>query len=208
MSLFITFEGGEGCGKSTQSKALYRYLKKLGLGCVLTHEPGGSKSGDKITRLLKWSKEEHISPLTELLLFNASRSILIDNVIKPALQDGKIVICDRYTDSTLAYQGYGRGLDLDTVKCVNSLASGGLVPDLTIWLDMDDKAALLRKGELPPDRFESENNGFHQRVRNGFGAIYATEPDRFLKLDASLPQSEIFSRIKQRVTILLGCRNE
>ncbi|APH12340.1 thymidylate kinase [Dehalococcoides mccartyi] len=203
MSLFITFEGGEGCGKSTQSKALYRYLKKLGLGCVLTHEPGGTRSGDKITRLLKWSKEENISPLTELLLFNASRSILIDNVIKPALQDGNIVICDRYTDSTLAYQWYGRGLELDTVKCINNLASGGLVPDLTIWLDMDDKAALLRKGKLPPDRFESENNGFHQRVRDGFGVIAAAEPNRFLKLDASLPQSELARCIRQRVNVLL-----
>ena len=145
MGFFITFEGGEGCGKSSQSRLLYRRLQKLAVPALLTHEPGVTDLGKKITRLLKWSQDIDISPLAELLLFNASRAQLVKEVIRPALEKGVIVICDRFADSTTAYQGYGRGLDLDTVKAVNRMATQGLVPDLTILLDMPVEGGLARK---------------------------------------------------------------
>ena len=119
MSLFITFEGCEGSGKSYQSKTLYNKLQKLAVPSVLIHEPGSTPLGEKITRLLKWAQETDISPLTELLLFNASRSQLITEVIHPALESNEVVICDRYTDSTIVYQGYGRGLDMEIIKHIN-----------------------------------------------------------------------------------------
>ena len=122
MSLFITFEGGEGCGKSTQAKLLCKRLSKLPIPALLTHEPGGTPFGQKIGRWLKWTKDTKISPLTELLLFNASRAQLVTEVINPQLKAGKVVICDRYADSTTAYQSYGRGLDLEMVKALNNEA--------------------------------------------------------------------------------------
>src|SRR3990170_1032319 len=125
MALFITFEGGEGSGKSVQSKALCRRLEKLAVPVLLTHEPGGTVLGQKLARLLKWGQDTGISPLTELLMFNASRTQLVAEVIRPSLQAGKVVICDRYTDSTIAYQHYGRGLDSGLVKTTNEGATGG-----------------------------------------------------------------------------------
>ena len=126
MSLFITFEGGEGGGKSVQAKALYRKLAKMAIPVLLTHEPGGTSFGRRISRWLKWAKDTNISPLTELMLFNASRAQLVNDVIQPALKSGKVVISDRYADSTTVYQGYGRGLDLAMVKAVNKAATQGL----------------------------------------------------------------------------------
>ena len=136
MSLFITFEGGEGCGKSLQSRVLYRKLTQLAIPAILVHEPGGTPAGEKIRFLLKQACETPISPLTELLLFNASRSQLVAEVIRPALKEGKVVLCDRFADSTIAYQSYGRGLDSGTVKEVNNIACQGLKPDLTFLLDV------------------------------------------------------------------------
>ena len=122
MSLFITFEGGEGSGKSVQTRALYRKLCRLNIPVVLIHEPGSTLLGERLTRLLKWAESTNISPLTELMLFNASRAQLVEEVVRPALKAGKIVVCDRYTDSTIAYQGYGRRLDISRIKNINSLA--------------------------------------------------------------------------------------
>ena len=136
MSLFITFEGGEGSGKSLQTRALYRTLCRLDIPTILIHEPGSTLLGERLTRLLKWAQSTNISPLTELMLFNASRAQLVDEVIWPALKAGKIVICDRYTDSTVAYQGYGRGIDIDTIKNINNAATGAQEPDLTVLLDI------------------------------------------------------------------------
>ncbi|MFH0914174.1 MAG: dTMP kinase [Chloroflexota bacterium] len=199
--MFITFEGGEGCGKSLQTRALYRRLVRLAVPVVLTHEPGGTRLGERITRWLKWSKEE-LSPLTELLLFNTSRSHLVAEVIRPALRDGKIVISDRFADSTLAYQGYGRGLDLATVKAVNQAATGGLKPDLTILLDIEAEAGLARKGKKP-DRFEKESLDFHRRVREGFLKMAKEEPSRWLVIDATLSRKAIAEIIWRRVKPLL-----
>jgi dTMP kinase len=134
MSLFVTFEGGEGCGKSTQTRILFRRLQKLAVPVVLTHEPGVTDLGKKITALLKWSKNIAISPAAELMLFNASRAQLIKELIKPELDKGSVVICDRYSDSTVAYQSYGRGLDLEMVQTVNASVPRASNPTLPFYL--------------------------------------------------------------------------
>ncbi|MES0279187.1 MAG: dTMP kinase, partial [Dehalococcoidales bacterium] len=166
--MFITFEGCEGCGKSNQSRALHKRLAEANIAAVLTQEPGGTPLGEGIARWLKWDGDPDISPLAELLLFNASRTELVGKVLRLALDDGKVVISDRYTDSTIAYQGYGRGLDLATVAAINDTATGGLKPDFTILLDVPPEEGLRRKKETQRDRFEQEDIGFHRRVRNGY----------------------------------------
>lgn len=203
MALFITFEGGEGCGKSVQSRALYRRLSQLAIPALLTHEPGGTPLGKKLGRWLKWAQDMDISPLTELLLFNASRAQLIDEVIHPNLEKGKIVICDRYADSTTAYQSYGRGIDLEMVKAVNNAATQGLKPDLTILLDMSVEAGLARKKIKRQDRFEQEDIAFHQRVREGYLKLASNEPERWLVIDATQPKEKIAEIIWQRVRQLI-----
>ncbi|MFH0847390.1 MAG: dTMP kinase [Chloroflexota bacterium] len=203
MSLFITFEGGEGSGKSTQAEVLYQRLLKLGIPAVLTHEPGGTPLGERVTDILKWAKDTQISALTELLLFNASRAELVAEVIRPSLEVGKVVISDRYTDSTLAYQGYGRGLPLDTIRQVNAVATGGLIPDLTIVLDVSVEAGFARKKRERSDRFQDEVTAFHERVRAGFLELAKSEPKRFLVVDATKSKSEIEKIIWQKVEPLL-----
>ena len=191
MALFITFEGGEGSGKSTQSIVLFEHLNADGKEAVLTHEPGGTGIGEKITHLLKWSEDGRISPLAEVLLFNASRTELVSRVIKPALVGGKIVVCDRYVDSTLVYQGYGRGLTASTVKAVNAIAIQGLMPDLTFLLDLPVDDGMWRKRGTKADRFEKESLDFHRRVRDGYLTLAATEPNRWVVLNASLSKDVI-----------------
>lgn len=203
MSLFITFEGGEGCGKSYQARALYRKLVKLALPVMLTHEPGGTPLGRKLRRVLKRDGEPGISPLAELLLFNASRAQLVADVIQPALAEGKIVICDRYTDSTTAYQSYGRGLDLDMVLTINNTATRGLKPDLVVLLDIAPELGLARKKGSLKDRFEREEVAFHQRVREGYLKLAAAELERWLVLDGRQGREEIAHLVWQRVRKLL-----
>ncbi len=203
MGLFITFEGGEGCGKSYQTGILFRKLSKLNIPAILTHEPGGTPVGDKITRLLKWAKEADMSGLTELLLFNASRSQLVDEVIKPALHKNKIVICDRFTDSTVAYQGYGRGISIDIIKEINNTATGGLKPDLTILLDMPVESGLARKSKQKADRFHRENLAFHRKIRSGFLKLAAAEPERWLIIDAGQSRAKISQQIWARINELI-----
>ncbi len=202
MSLFITFEGGEGAGKSVQSRALYRRLSQLAIPALLTQEPGGTPLGKKIARWLKWDKTD-ISPLSELLLFNASRAELVTEVIQPSLKNGKIVICDRYADSTAAYQSYGRGLDLKTVKAINHTATQGLEPDLTLLLDMPAETGLARKRVQKQDRFEREALAFHQRVRESYLKMAADDPQRWLVVDASLPRAKVSEIIWDKVKQLL-----
>ena len=204
MALFITFEGGEGTGKSVQTRALYRRLSKLAIPVVLTQEPGGTTFGRKIARQLKWAEIKDISPLAELLLFNASRTELVAEVIKPSLGDGKVVICDRYADSTTAYQGYGRGLDLNLVEAINNTATQGVKPDLTILLDLSVEEGLSRKKDEKRDRFEQENSAFHQKVRNGYLKLAASEPERWLVVDARQARKEVEKIIWQRVSKLLS----
>jgi len=206
LPLFITFEGGEGCGKSVQAKALYRRLSKLAIPALLTHEPGGTSLGKRLARCLKWAQNTDMSPLTELLLFNASRTQLIDEVIHPNLAEGKIVICDRYADSTTAYQGYGRGLDSEMVAAINNAATRGLKPNLTVLLDIPAEAGLARKSTKKQDRFEQEEVAFHQRVRQGYLKLAASDPERWLVIDASKNKEEIAQIIWQRVRQLLPSR--
>jgi len=206
MSSFITFEGGEGCGKSVQAKALYKKLSTLAIPALLTHEPGGTSLGKKLGHWLKWTDDRGISSLTELLLFNASRSQLVAEVIRPNLENGIVVICDRYADSTTAYQGYGRGLDLETVKTVNDAATQGLKPDLTVLLDMPAEAGLARKKDRKHDRFEQEEIAFHQRVRNGYLRLATNDPQRWLIVDASQSKVKVEQIIWQRVSQLLSSK--
>ena len=202
MSLFITFEGGEWSGKSTQARRLYRRLHQLAVPVLLTHEPGVTAIGKKVTRWLKWHRELEVSPLTELLLFNVSRAQLVNEVIEPALESGQIVICDRFADSSVAYQGYGRGIDIDIVKKTNDIATSGLKPDLTFLLDMTVEAAFLRKKDTG-DRFEMEAAEFHQRVRRGYLEMSQTEPERWCVIDGTLEKEEITGIIWEKVRPLL-----
>lgn len=200
-TLFITLEGGEGCGKSTQAEALYRRLRGKNLPVMLIHEPGGTALGEEIGKRLKW-KRENITPQAELLLFAASRAQLVAEVIQPALKEGKIVICDRFSHSTTAYQGYGRRLNPAAVKTINRLAAQKVTPDLIILLDLPPEEGLARRGKVL-DRFESEALSFHRRVREGYRKMAAEEPDRWLMIDAALPRRKISQIIGKRVNELL-----
>lgn len=204
MALFITFEGGEGCGKSVQARTLYRRLAKLAIPAILTHEPGSTPFGKKLGRWLKWAHDKDISPLTELLLFNASRVQLVNEVIQPNLEEGNVVICDRYADSTTAYQSYGRGLDLEMVKAVNNAATQELKPDLTVLLDIPVEEGLARIKARRQDRFEQEELAFHQRVREGYLKLAANDPERWLVVDATQSKEKIEEIIWQRVSQLLS----
>jgi len=207
LSLFITFEGGEGCGKSTQAEALWKKLSRLGIPTELTHEPGGTVLGNEIRHLLKRKRQDKILPEAELLLFAACRTQLVTEVIRPSLQKGKVVICDRFADSTTAYQGYGRGIDLATIKATNELATQGTKPDLTILLDIPATKGLERKQDKTEDRFEAEDIAFHNRIRDGYLKISAEEPERWLVIDATLPRTEIAEIIWDRVNRLLQTGN-
>ena len=203
MSLFITFEGGEGCGKSTQARMLYRRLLKSAVPVVLTWEPGGTPLGKRLGRWLKWSDDQEITPATELFLFNAARAESVAKIITPNLEAGKVVISDRFSDSTTVYQGYGRELDLEMVGYVNDSATGGLKPSLTILLDSPVATGLTRKKGRDQDRFEREELSFHQRVRDGYLKLAASEPERWLVIDANQSKKKIAGIIWQKVSQLL-----
>jgi dTMP kinase len=207
LGIFITFEGGEGTGKSYQSKALYRKLVKSEIPAVLTYEPGGTDLGDAIRRLLK-SNNQAILPDVELFLFSACRIQLLAEVICPSLKKGEIVICDRFADSTVAYQGYGRGLDLKVIDSINAIATDGLKPDLTILLDLPAGKGLNRKPGRDQDRFERIGLNFHNKVRNGYLKLAAKEPERWLIVDAALPRAKISNIILDVVTELLYSRQD
>jgi len=198
---FIVFEGGEGCGKTTQAKALSNKLRRLGFPVVLTHEPGGTLLGNRLRRWLKWGRG--VTTQTELYLFLASRSQLLTKVIRPALEKNYIVICDRFDASTFAYQGYGRGMDLDFLNAVNSFVTDGLCPDLIVLLDISAEQGLERK-KMKLDVFEREEFLFHQKVRGGYLKMAAADLERWMVLDATLPPEKIREIIWERVSQLLA----
>ncbi|MFC5850087.1 dTMP kinase [Deinococcus petrolearius] len=193
--LFLTFEGPEGAGKSTQLAALVRHLHGAGYTVTETREPGGTLLGTQVRRVVL-DPEVEMEPLPEFLLYSASRAQLVAEVIRPALARGEVVVCDRYADSTLAYQGYGRGLGLDFLTRVTAEATGGLRPDLTALLDLDPALGLARAARRgQPDRLERADLAFHTRVREGFLTLAAAEPGRFLVLDATRPVAELSADI-------------
>ena len=196
--LFISFEGGEGAGKSTQLGRICKWLEAHGRDVVLTRQPGGTGYGKRIRKLiLAPNPEEQLSARAELFLYLADRAQHVDTVIRPALKAGQIVLCDRYSDSTLAYQGYGRGLDIDELNTLNGLATGQLNPDLTIWLDIDPAAGRERiLGRQALDRLEAESLAFHARIRAGYAAMAAAEPQRWRRLDALASEELLFEQIQ------------
>jgi dTMP kinase len=177
--IFITFEGCEGCGKTTQARLLFKYLKKKGCDVVQTREPGGTRVSKTIRNFLLHSKS-NITPLAELLIFEADRAQHVEEMIQPALEQGKIVICDRFYDATVAYQGYARNLDLGTIGKLNSIASRGLKPDITLLLDYNVKRGLKKAKNVSHtfDRLENERFAFHNKVREGYLKTADSDPKR------------------------------
>jgi len=183
---FISFEGIEGTGKSTQAKLLQQGLLGLGYEVILTEEPGGTLISLRIREILLSVDHTNMKPLTELLLYNAARAQHIEEVILPALNRGAVVITDRFTDSTFAYQGYGRGIDLNLLESIDKIATNGLRPDITVLLDLDVETGLKRNRRInKTDRLELEDVEFHKRVRKGYHELAAKEPERIKVLDAS-----------------------
>lgn len=198
---FITFEGGEGAGKSTQVRLLKESLEKDGIKVLLTREPGGTRLAEKIRGLLKDEFEDPPCDRTELLLFLAARAQLVKNVIRPALEEGTWVISDRFSDSTKAYQGYGRGLDLKLIEEVNAFACEDLKPDLTLLMEVspEESARRMRRREsatnTAADRIEQAGNQFHERLRLGFIEMAEKEPERIKRIDASGTIEEVWEKV-------------
>ena len=200
---FIAIEGPDGCGKSTQIELLAAALRERGFDVILTREPGGTRLGEEIRKLLLLSKEENFSPYAELLLFEAARAQHVEEVLKPAMKEGKVVIASRYAEATRAYQGGGRGLPLPEVAAANALGTRGLWPDLTVILDIDSEEGLRRvKGaagkDLPPgelDRIEKESLVFHRRVRKEYLSLAEEEKDRVRVVDGSKTVGEVSKEV-------------
>ncbi len=217
MGLFITFEGPEGSGKSTQARLLYEHLQTQGYPVILTREPGGTRIGEMIRRILIDLRHTEMAPTTETLLFSAARAQLVSELIRPYLATGGIVLCDRYADSTYAYQGYGLGRDLKELHAITMVATGGLMPDLTFYLDIDVESGLERKRgrqtgkapiegrTMPPEwnRLDARDLAYHQRVAAGFHELMQREPERWRKLDARRPIDDLAQAIESEVRLWL-----
>lgn len=198
MGKFITFEGGEGAGKTTLIDSLKKYFDENNIDYIATREPGGVKVCEEIRNIVKYSTEE-ISKRAELLLFSASRAELTQRLIRPSLESGKIVLCDRYFDSTRVYQGFANGLKDEYVMSITNFATNGLVPDITFYLDIDPKVAFLRKGgQDKGDRIEERDLSYHYMVRDGYNKIAKDDP-RFVILDATLSKETILEQVLQKL---------
>ncbi len=191
--LFITFEGADGCGKTTQMKLLAEYLEKNSIPTVITREPGGKGLGEKVREILL-NYEGPVSDRCESFLFLADRAQNIDIIVKPAVEAGKIVLCDRHIDSTVAYQGYGRGLDIERINMLNNIATNGKKPDLTFVFDIDVETSMKRVGS-EKDRMESAGIEFHNRVRKGYLELAKQEPQRIKVLDATKSIEDIHKEV-------------
>lgn len=191
--MFITLEGPEGSGKSSQIGLLAEFLRQNGFAVVPTREPGGTRIGDQIRACLHDVTNTEMTAVTEVLLYAASRAQHVDELIRPALAAGKIVLCDRFADSTIAYQGYGRGLSLGDLHALTHIATGGLRPNLTLLLDIDVERGLARRqvGGEEMNRLDLEAVGFHQRVRQGYHTLAAAEPERWIIVNADRPVAEV-----------------
>ncbi|MBW4448429.1 MAG: dTMP kinase [Spirirestis rafaelensis WJT71-NPBG6] len=193
----IVFEGVEGCGKTSQMQLCQEWLQNLGISVVVTREPGGTPLGLDLRRLLLDAENKTIFNTTELLLYAADRSQHVEQKLKPNLEKGNIILCDRYTDSTIAYQGYGRGLDINLIKQLNAIATGGLESDLTLWLDVDIEVGLSRKraDNDIADRIELEAIAFHRRVQQGYSQLQASQ-EKIVRIDASLNKEAVQKMIQ------------
>lgn len=212
MVRFVTFEGGDGAGKTTQIRTLESYLISQGKRCLVTREPGGTELGTMLRRVLLDAGGTPIAPASELFLYLADRAQHVREVIIPAVAAGKIVLCDRFTDSTLAYQGYGRGLDLELLRQFNRVADDGMRPDLTLLLDcpvaigLGRTASRLAQSQVNSpmeDRFERERLQFHEKVRAGFVALARQEPARIRVIDAAQPPVNVSLAIRKIVDEVL-----
>jgi len=209
--ILVTFEGTDGCGKTTQISLLKNLLQERGKGVTLTREPGGTAIGDIVRRILLHSGGISINSVTETMLYEACRAQLVRELIQPALANGDIVLCDRFTDSTIAYQGYGRGIDLETIASLNKIATDGVIPTLTLFFDIDPKIALKRaasrssstKSNVDEERFEKEGVVFHDKVRHGFKELANMEPKRIKVIDANRSPEEIHLDVMNEIDKLL-----
>lgn len=198
---FISFEGIDKSGKSTQAELLKDHLQKSGHDVVFTFEPGATALGKELRHLaLEWEDEEGVDDRAEMFLFAADRAQHVSKLIQPSLDAGKVVISDRYLDSTLAYQGYGRNLDLDDLRMIQTMATRGLKPDLTVWIDVDLQTARSRGWGKGEDRIEAEDEAWFQKVREGFDALWKSEPDRILRIDGLIGKDRIFETVKAAVS--------
>lgn len=195
----IVFEGVEGCGKTTQMQLCSQWLESLNISVVLTREPGGTELGKDLRMLLlEKSPNKPVGEVTELLLYAADRAQHIEEELKPNLAIGKYILCDRYTDSTIAYQGYGRGLSMSTINQLNQIATGGLASDLTIWLDVDVEIGLSRKrGQAKLDRIEQETIAFHRRVQRGYTELAISYASRIVRVDGNNSQENVQQSIQE-----------
>jgi dTMP kinase len=202
LSLFITFEGPEGCGKTTQMHLLAPWLREQGFQVLTTREPGGTPIGDQIRTILLDPAQVEMHPATEFLLFSAARAQHVLQVIRPHLASGGVVLCDRFSDSSLAYQGYGHEQDLEQMNGISRYATGGLMPDVTLYLDVPVEVGLQRKlkgtGDVW-DRMEQKEVSFHQRVRSGYLAMAAQEPARWIVVDATGDVEEVQAAVRKRI---------
>ncbi len=222
--MFITFEGPEGGGKTTHARLLYEYLREEEYPVVLTREPGGTRISDKVRQVLLDPNNTDILPRTEILLFSASRAQLSEEFIRPHLEQGHIVICDRYADSTMAYQGHGLGLDLEILRAITTFATGGLTPDLTLYLDVPIETGLSRRlgmgnntglagsgTQLPLfdkwDRLDVKELEYHRRVQRGYEQLMRAEPDRWHRVDANRSLDQVQDAIRRKVLSLLEGRS-
>lgn len=193
---FVTFEGCEGCGKSTQLRLLAARLLEASVPVLVTREPGGTAIGERIRELLLDPEHDAMAASCELLLYEASRAQLVAEVIEPALARGEVVLCDRFSDSTTAYQGFGRGLPLDQIAALNLAATAGVQPDRTILLDLDAALGVQRAtAQSGADRLEAEDFAFHERVREGFLSIARDEPGRIRVVDANGTPEDVAERV-------------
>jgi len=210
MSCFISFEGPDGSGKTTQLHILHQYLVRAGCPVLLVREPGGTDIGDQIRTVLHDTKNVSMLPTTEVLLYSASRAQLVGQVIRPALEAGTVVLCDRYAEATMAYQGYGHGLDLELLKAITTFATAGLRPDLIVYLDIEVEEGLRRKkssfqaGQGEWNRMDQKEQDFHRRARAGYLQMAAAEPERWYVVDAARSIASIQDSIRRRIERLLA----
>jgi len=201
--IFISLEGPDGAGKTTQLKLLSKYLDSIGCQYLITRDPGGTSLGKQIRRILLHA-ETAVDPVTELLLYQADRAQHVSELIAPSLKKGMVVLCDRYIDSSLAYQGYGRNIDLALIYQLNQISTGGLMPELTILFDIDSEAGLSRLHPSGHDRLECEAIDFHKRVRHGYLELAKAEPKRWQIIDASRAMSAVQEDLQRIVADKLG----